>query len=117
MHKCTRQMASDTSRVRKTDPGDPGACTAHAFHRLFSPGETADELAEQCRMAGVGCFDCKKRLAERLIERIEPLREGIEDRLSRPSDLRDVLHGGAQRAREKAATTMQEVREAMSLEL
>jgi tryptophanyl-tRNA synthetase len=115
MQKCTRQMASDTSRIRKTDPGDPDVCTAYAFHGLFSTGEVARELAEQCRNAGIGCFDCKKRLAERLIERIEPLREGIECRLAKPSDLRDVMREGAERAHAKACATMEEVREAMSL--
>jgi tryptophanyl-tRNA synthetase len=117
LQKCTRQMASDTARLRKTDTGNPDACTAHAFHKLFSPSDTVQELAEQCKKAGIGCFDCKKKLAERLIERVEPLREGIEDRLSKPSDLRDVLQLGAKRARAKTCATMEEVREAMSLNL
>ena len=114
MHKCTRQMASDTARLRKTDPGDPDACVAHTFHRLFSAGETAQELAEQCRKAGVGCFDCKKKLAERIIERVAPLREGIENRLAKVQDLQEILNEGAKKAREKAVTTMEEVRETMA---
>jgi tryptophanyl-tRNA synthetase len=114
MHKCTRQMASDTARLRKTDPGDPDACVAHTFHKLFSTGETAQELAEQCRKAGVGCFDCKKKLAERIIERIAPLREGIEGRLEKKSDLQEILCEGAKKAREKASATMDEVRETMA---
>ena len=115
MHKCTRQMASDTARVRKSDPGDPNVCTAHTFHKLFSPAETVDEIAGQCKNAGIGCFDCKKRLAERLIERVEPLRERIEAHLADTSNLETVLRNGAERARARAKATMAEVREVMRL--
>jgi len=115
MQKCTRQMASDTARVRKSDPGNPNICTAHAFHKLFSPVETVDEIEEQCKSAGIGCFDCKKRLAERLIERVEPLRERIEARIANTKGLEAVLRAGSEKARAKAKTTLEEVREVMRL--
>ena len=113
MQKCTRQMASDTARRRKTDPGDPNSCTAFSFHRLFSPQETTLEIAEQCPKAGIGCFDCKKRLAEKIIERMEPLRWHIEERLADADGLLAVLDEGASRARARALVTMEEVRRAM----
>jgi tryptophanyl-tRNA synthetase len=114
-HKCTRQMASDTARLRKSDPGNPEACTAFAFHKLFSAPETIADIAEQCPKAGIGCFDCKKRLAEKLIERVEPLRERIEGHLADASNLAAVLHYGAARARKTAQATMEEVRSAMNI--
>jgi tryptophanyl-tRNA synthetase len=115
LHKCTRQMASDTSRLRKSDPGNPQLCTAFTFHKLFSADETIDEIADQCPKAEIGCFDCKKRLAEKINERIEPLRERIEGNLANTSKLDDVLRDGANKARAVAATTMEEVREAMKI--
>ncbi|MDR2696995.1 MAG: tryptophan--tRNA ligase [Holophagales bacterium] len=113
LHKCTRQMASDTARARRTDPGSPGACTAFTFHKLFSAGETVDEIAQECPKAGIGCFDCKKRLAEKLIERLEPLRTHIEDHLKNTSNLEAILKNGADSARAVAVSTMAEVRETM----
>jgi len=115
LHKCTRQMLSDTARVRKSDPGNPEICNTFTFHKLFSSPETVAEVQEQCPKAGIGCFDCKKKLAEALITRIEPLRVKIEDNLAHPARLDDILREGSARARATAQATMAEVREAMKL--
>jgi tryptophanyl-tRNA synthetase len=114
-HKCTRQMASDTARARRADPGNPQAGTAFTFHKLFSAAETVDEIARECPRAGIGCFDCKARLSEKIIERVEPLRTRIEDHLTNTSNLEAVLRDGAARARALAVNTMEEVREAMKM--
>jgi len=115
LHKCTREMASDTARVRKSDPGNPEICNVFTFHKLFSSDETVQLVARECPQAGIGCFDCKKRLAEAITARIEPLRLKIEDNLAHPDRLDEVLRVGADRARVAAQVTMAEVREAMQL--
>jgi len=115
LQKCTRQMASDTARARRTDPGNPEACVAFNFHKLFSADETVNEIGRECQKAGIGCFDCKKRLAEKIIERVEPLRTRIEDHLTNTSRLEEILKDGAMSARAVAADTMAEVRETMRM--
>ena len=75
LQKCTRQMASDPARVRRSDPGDPDVCNTYEFHKLFSDQATCEMVNAECRRAGIGCFDCKKKVAEAIIARIEPLRE------------------------------------------
>lgn len=115
LQKCTREMASDTARVRKSDPGNPEICNVFTFHKLFSSEETIQLVAKECPQAGIGCFDCKKRLAEAITARIEPLRLKIEDNLAHPERLDEVLRVGADRARAAAQVTMAEVREAMQL--
>ncbi len=115
LHKCTREMASDTARVRKSDPGNPEICNVFTFHKLFSSDETIQLVAKECPQAGIGCFDCKKRLAEAITARVEPLRLRIEDNLAHPERLDEVLRVGADRARAAAQATMAEVREAMQL--
>ncbi len=113
--KCTRQMASDPARVKRTDPGNPDICPVFEFHKLFSSQETQDLVNAECRRAGIGCFDCKKRVAEAMIERIEPVRQKIEHHLGRPDELKDVLARGSAKARAVAQATMEEVRSAMKL--
>jgi tryptophanyl-tRNA synthetase len=113
--KCTRTMASDPARVRKTDPGNPDICPVFEFHKLFSTQDTIDLVNTECRRAGIGCFDCKKRVATAMIERIEPVRQRIESHLSRPDDLRDILAAGSAKARAVAQATMAEVRQVMQL--
>jgi tryptophanyl-tRNA synthetase len=108
-------MASDTARVRKSDPGNPDRCTVYTFHKLFCESGVFDDISEQCPKAGIGCFDCKKSLAERLIERVEPIRERIEDNLAHASNLVAILQNGADCARAVASATMGEVREAMKM--
>ncbi len=115
LQKCTRQMASDTARVRRSDPGNPEVCNTFEFHKLFSDAATCELVSAECRKAGIGCFDCKKKVAEALIARIEPLREKIEANLANPDGLRDVLRDGSGRARAVAQQTMDEVRTAMRL--
>jgi len=115
LEKCTRQMASDPARVRKTDPGNPDICPVFEFHKLFSTPETIELVNTECRKAGIGCFDCKKRVATAIIERTEPVRQKIEANLADEAGLKDVLMDGSARARKVAAETMVEVREAMKL--
>lgn len=115
LQKCTRQMLSDTARVRKSDPGNPDVCNVFTFHKLFSTPETVNMVACECPKAGIGCFDCKKRLAEAIIERVEPLRQKIESNLADPAHLQAILKDGADKARKVAQETMAEVRSAMKL--
>ncbi|MDR3682996.1 MAG: tryptophan--tRNA ligase, partial [Geothrix sp.] len=115
LEKCTRQMASDPARVRKTDPGNPDICPVFEFHKLFSEDATIQLVNTECRRAGIGCFDCKKRVAEAIIRRVEPVREKIEGHLARPEHIQEVLRDGSARARAVAAETMADVRGAMRL--
>jgi tryptophanyl-tRNA synthetase len=115
LQKCTRQMSSDPARVRRTDPGNPEICNTYDFHKLFSDKATCEMVNAECRRAGIGCFDCKKKVAEAIIARIEPLREKIEANLAKPETLKEVLKEGSARARAVAQQTMDEVRSAMKL--
>jgi tryptophanyl-tRNA synthetase len=69
----------------------------------------------ECRRAGIGCFDCKKRVAEAMTRRIEPVRERIEANLAQPELIQEVLRTGSDRARAVAAETMADVRSAMKM--
>ncbi len=113
--KCTRQMASDPARVKKSDPGNPDICPVFEFHKLFSNPETIAMVDTECRRAGIGCFDCKKKVAEAVIAQVEPVRQKIEANLARKDELKDVLRDGSARARAVAAATMDEVRSAMHM--
>ncbi len=115
LEKSTGQMASHPARGKQNDPGNPDICPVFEFHKLFSDKETVDMVSTECRKAGIGCFDCKKKVAESILRRTEPVRLGIEENLARPGDLEDVLQAGSARARAVAQATMGEVREAMKL--
>lgn len=109
-----RLMITDPQRVKKTDPGDPGVCTVYTFHKLFNKGEL-DEIAGQCRAAGIGCVDCKKRLAERMVDGLADIHARRAALEANPGRVREILAHGAERARRVAEATMAEVRAAMRL--
>jgi tryptophanyl-tRNA synthetase len=72
---------------------------------------------QNCRSAGIGCVDCKKKLLERLLPVQERIRERREALLARPRDVDDLVQLGTQKARAVAQQTMVQVRQAMKLTL
>jgi tryptophanyl-tRNA synthetase len=99
------------SKMRKTDPGIPEGCAVCQYLKLYSPDwekQWAEDVAGER-----GCFQSKKELTEALNEFLRPMRE-------RRAELDDdailaILKDGADKAREVAQKTMDEVRAAMKL--
>jgi tryptophanyl-tRNA synthetase len=110
-----REMVTDPARMRRTDPGNPDVCNVYSMHKIFSPGEEVEMVNVECRRAGIGCVDCKKRLAANLNQHLEPFREKRAQLAACPDDVQDVLADGGKRARVIAQKTMGEVREAIKL--
>lgn len=106
---------TDPARQRRKDPGTPEKCNIYTLHQSFSSPEQIAEVAEGCRTAGIGCFDCKKVLADNLAERFAPVRERAADLVNRPEELDEILDQGAKRARGIARETLLEVRERTGL--
>ena len=72
-------------------------------------------IDSDCRSAGIGCVDCKKRLAEHMVEALADIHHRRQDWAARPDDVRDILTDGANRARETARETMEQVRSVMHM--
>jgi len=98
-------MITDPQRARRTDPGRPDYCNVHAYYEAFAP-ELAEEVAEGCRTAGIGCRDCKGRLAEILVETLRPIRERREALLADDEALEAILEAGRKRASDEARATL-----------
>ncbi len=111
--KALKPAVTDTNRVRRDDPGDPDICNLFTIHQSFTPPEKLDEIAAGCRSASIGCFDCKKVLAENLDAVMTPVRERYEDFKAHPERVREILAAGAQRCRGIAQEALGEAREAM----
>lgn len=110
-----RNMVTDPARVRRTDAGNPDVCNVFTLHKTFSAPAVVQEIAAGCRSAAIGCVDCKLKLAGNMNSGLAELRERRAALAARPDDVWDVLRDGAQRARELAAKTMDEVRAAIGL--
>ncbi len=108
-------MVTDPARKRRQDPGNPEVCGIFYLHKIYSEAETVKWVDENCRTAGIGCVDCKKKLLEKLAPDQERLRDRREAILARPEDLDELVQLGNRKARTVAARTMDEVRAAMKL--
>lgn len=106
---------TDERRVRRTDPGDPDVCNVFTLHRNFSDAETIATVDRECRVAGIGCVDCKKMLHRNLTAALEPIRTRAAELEGKPEVVREVLDHGAKTARARARATMQEVRGAIGV--
>jgi tryptophanyl-tRNA synthetase len=109
------QMVTDPQRMRRSDPGNPEVCNVFSMHKVFSPVEHVAMVDVECRRAGIGCVDCKKSLAASINAHLEPFRECRAGLSREPQGIWDVLHDGAGRARQIAAQTIAEVRDAIGL--
>jgi len=110
-----RPMLTDPARKRRTDPGDPEVCPVFDLHRAFSPEATREWAASGCRTAGIGCLDCKSRLAEHMLERLAGIHARRPELAARPDTVFDILLEGSKRARAVAEATLEEVRQAMKI--
>jgi len=108
---------TDPARQRRQDPGNPEVCGIFYLHRVTSLPDTVRWVDENCRTAGIGCVDCKKKLLERLLPEQERLRERREALLRRPEEVDEIVELGTRKARTVAGKTMEQVRRAMKLTL
>jgi len=108
------RMVTDPRRARRTDPGEPNDCPAYtSFHRLYCTPEELRYQEEGCRTAGIGCLECKLIMVKHVQAELEPIR-ARRARL-KAADAHAALDAGNARARQVAARTMAEVRDAMGL--
>jgi tryptophanyl-tRNA synthetase len=111
----TEQMITDPQRARRTDPGNPDICNLFSFHEIYSPAPTVEDINRDCRVAKIGCVECKKIMAKNLCRAMAPIRDKRRELESDMKRVRDIIKNGNNRAQSIARETMSEVREAVGI--
>jgi tryptophanyl-tRNA synthetase len=111
--KKVKKMLTDPQKIRRGDPGRPEICPVFALHKVYNP--EWEEIQVGCTSGALGCVDCKMKLAGYLNEALRPLRERRKELVNNRKYVINILEGGAEQARQKASSTMSQVREAMHL--
>src|SRR3954467_7820794 len=107
--KKIRSAVTDTGREIVADPEDkPGVTNLLTIHSAIS-GQSIPELEEH--FTGRGYGDLKKELAEVVTDFVTPLRARTTELLEDPAELQRILASGAERAREVAGATVEDVYE------
>ncbi|MDL1957165.1 MAG: tryptophan--tRNA ligase [Candidatus Desulfofervidus auxilii] len=105
-----RQMFTDQSRLRRSDPGHPEICNVFSIHKLYSSSEIVNQIETDCRRAKIGCVDCKQILAKSLIQGLEPYQEKRQYYKSHLSEVKETVIAGIEKARTIARATLEEAK-------
>jgi tryptophanyl-tRNA synthetase len=109
-----KTAVTDPARQRRNDPGHPEVCNIFSLHHFFNEEKTG-EIDAQCRVAGIGCVDCKKLLAGGINIALGDFRERRAALEKDPAHIYAILDDGAKRARAIALETLNEVKLKMGL--
>ncbi len=120
-----RSMYTDPKHINLNDPGHVEGNTVFTYLDAFSHTEdfakflpeynNLDELKEHYQRGGLGDMKCKKFLFQILNEMLEPIRNRRHEFEQDIPEIYNILKKGTEQARETAAQTMKEVREAMRI--
>jgi tryptophanyl-tRNA synthetase len=113
VEKKVKAMFTDPNRKKRSDPGNPHICNVFAFHGMLNTKDRHAKIEADCKAAQIGCVECKAELAGKMLDWLRPFQERRRALLSEPGKLDRILEAGNARARQVAAQTMKEVREAV----
>ncbi|MCX7661748.1 MAG: tryptophan--tRNA ligase, partial [Candidatus Omnitrophica bacterium] len=105
-------MFTDPKRVRLKDPGHPKGCNVFSYYRIFGKDKVS-EVEEWCTQAKKGCTDCKRKLAELLIEYLRPIQEKRKIFLKNKDEVKKILRTGKEKARSIAEDTIAEIKQTL----
>lgn len=114
LRKKVTAMVTDPQRIKLADKGHPDVCGVYAYYAFFFP-EGTGEVRQWCENAGIGCTECKKRLAQRLVEKLAPYQAKRRVLENDPGAIARILADGEARARETAAATMRDVKAVLGI--
>jgi len=101
-------IVTDSTPVE--EPKDPDSCNLFAVAALFLSEEEKADLAQRYRAGGLKYGEVKKDLLERIWEFFSPYREKRDALLADQDRLRGILKQGADKVRDVASNTINEVR-------
>lgn len=110
-----RVMAIETDATPIEDPKDPDKCNLYNILKLFASPERTAEIRDLYINGGAAYGYIKLELLELLNDFFGEARKKKQEFLADPESLRGILRKGADKAREKAAVTMDLVRDRVGL--
>ena len=123
--KKVMSMFTDPNHIRIEDPGSlegntvftylDAFCNDQHFEEYLPDYKNLDELKEHYQRGGLGDVKVKKFLNNVLQKELEPIRKRREELQKDIPYVYEVLKKGSEVARETAAQTLHEVRDAMKI--
>jgi tryptophanyl-tRNA synthetase len=115
LKKLLGRAVTDEKRVGREDPGDPDVCNVFTMHKSLSSEDDLAWVRQGCTTAGIGCVDCKGRLAANMNAHFAGYVERRAQLAAQPGRIQEILEAGAAKARAIAQKTMAQVRDKLGL--
>ena len=125
MQQKVKSMYTDPGHLRVEDPGKVEGNTVFTYLDAFSTNDdfaefwpeyqNLDELKDHYRRGGLGDMKCKKFLIKVLDKYLEPIRQRRHEFEKDIPEVFNLLKKGPDAAREVAAQTLNDVRQAMKI--
>ena len=109
IRKKIQSMFTDPQRIRLSDCGHPHKCNVFSYYAVFFP-ETKKEAEQRCAKSTIGCTECKKELAAKIIDLLAPIQEKRQSLQKDKKHIQEILSAGQQKASVLAKKTIAEVR-------
>ena len=123
--KKVMSMYTDPDHIKIDDPGKiegncvftylDAFCTDEHFTKYLSEYKNLDELKAHYQKGGLGDVKIKKFLFNVIEEVLNPIRENRKMYENKIEEVYNILEEGCIKAKEKASTTLKEVKEAMRI--
>ena len=108
-------MAIQTDSTPVEEPKDPDACNLYNIFKLFAPVDRLAEVRKLYVEGGAAYGYIKQELVDLIEDYFKDAREKRAELLQDKESLKKILAQGAQKAREKAAPTLDLVRKRVGL--
>jgi tryptophanyl-tRNA synthetase len=108
------EAITDPARIKKGDKGHPEVCTIFAYHKIFNKDEVR-QISLDCSSAKIGCVECKKNIAKKIIDRLAPIYEKRKTLEKTKDHVREVFNEGSKKAQVIARQTLLEAKKAMGI--
>ena len=125
METKVKGMFTDPGHLRVEDPGKvegnpvftylDAFCEPEDFGKYWPDYANLDEVKDHYRRGGLGDMKCKKFLINVLNDRLEPIRQRRHEYEQDIPAVYEILRKGSEAAREVAAKTLHEMKDAMQI--
>ena len=108
-----KKAVTDSENKVKFDPENkPGVSNLMQIYSAIT-SKSMDEIEQEFDGSGYGDF--KVKVAEAVIEKLEPIQKKYKELLENPKYLEEIYTKGAEKARKLASTTLKEVKEKIGI--
>jgi len=113
--RITMSIVTDSKGAE--EPKDPESCNVFAIQKLVSTESELADLSQKYKEGSISYKDSKEILVEKLIKFITPMREKYNNLITDKTALLNILKENGEKARVKAETKMNVVRELVGIKL